>query len=163
MTSRAKTFRPVASAQRGAAMVVGLLLLMVLTVFAVSSMGFAAMDLAISGNTQYQNRAFQAADSLLQAELLRVDIVPLSAPGPLPDLAANVNRVFLDNGGQNIATASATTSYEATAALSGWQIGGGGGFIAHHFRIEAQATSTRGASATHAQGYYLIGPAGAGP
>ncbi len=49
--------------QRGAALVVGLLLLLVLTVLAISGMTMATLDLQMAGNHQFEERAFQAAEA----------------------------------------------------------------------------------------------------
>ena len=59
--------------QRGAALVVGLLLLLVLTILAISGMTTATLELQMAGNRQYQERAFQAAeapDTLFQRDTL---------------------------------------------------------------------------------------------
>jgi type IV pilus assembly protein PilX len=144
--------------QRGAALIVGLLMLVVLTVLAVTGMSTAAMELAMAGNQQQSNRAFEAAASLLEAELRRSDVAPLAAPGALPALPAHVARTFLDGDGQVVATASAGTDYLATTGLAGWQLGTGQGFDAHHFEAQAGGTAARGAATNQTQGYYLIGP-----
>ena len=44
--------------QSGAALVVGLLLLLVLTILAISGMTTATLELQMAGNEQYQERAF---------------------------------------------------------------------------------------------------------
>src|SRR5262245_813742 len=50
------------SRQTGATLVVGLVLLLVLTVLGVSGMNTATMEIAMAGNTQYQQDAFQMAE-----------------------------------------------------------------------------------------------------
>ncbi|HHQ15129.1 MAG TPA: hypothetical protein ENK16_08860 [Chromatiales bacterium] len=62
------TFHPPAR-QHGAALIVGLVLLMVLTVLAVSTMRTASLELMMAGNTQFRENAFQAAQSGIQATL----------------------------------------------------------------------------------------------
>jgi type IV pilus assembly protein PilX len=49
--------------QSGAALVVGLLLLLVLTILAISGMTTASLELQMAGNEQYQERAFQSAEA----------------------------------------------------------------------------------------------------
>jgi type IV pilus assembly protein PilX len=64
--NRCRTFTPrrrLPSRQRGAALVVGLLLMLVLTLLAISGMTTASNELQMAGNEQYQERAFQAADA----------------------------------------------------------------------------------------------------
>ena len=51
------------SRQRGAALVVGLVVLLMLTLLGVSSMNMTSLELRITGNTQNKNIAFQWADS----------------------------------------------------------------------------------------------------
>ena len=152
--------RPVreAARERGTALVIGLLLLLVLTVFAISGMSTATMELVMAGNSQFEARAFEAAESVLDAELRRPDLIPPPAPALLPDVAANIDRDFLDQGGNPIATATARTRYLESTDLAGWQLGGPTSFDAHHFEAAATATAGRGASASHLQGFFVIGP-----
>src|SRR5689334_5739850 len=49
--------------QSGAALVVGLILLIVITIMAVSSMNTASLDLIMAGNEQFRGRAFTAAEA----------------------------------------------------------------------------------------------------
>ena len=55
--------------QTGAALIVGLVLLMVLTILAISTMRTASLELMMAGNTQFRENAFQAAQSGIQATL----------------------------------------------------------------------------------------------
>jgi Tfp pilus assembly protein PilX len=52
--------------QTGAALVVGLVLMMVLTILAISTMRTATLELLIAGNAQYRERAFQLAETGLR-------------------------------------------------------------------------------------------------
>ena len=54
------------SKQSGAALVVGLVLLMVLTILAISTMRTATLGLLMAGNAQYKERAFQLAETGLR-------------------------------------------------------------------------------------------------
>ena len=51
--------------QRGAALVVGLVLLLVLTLLAVSTMRTASLELLMAGNAQYRENAFRLAEAAL--------------------------------------------------------------------------------------------------
>jgi type IV pilus assembly protein PilX len=144
--------------QRGAALVIGLLLLVVLTVLAVSGMSTATMELAMAGNNQHSNRAFEAASSVLESELRRTDLEPLAVPGDLPDIPANVGRAYDDGAGNAIATANAHTSYLATTGTAGWQLGTSHAFSAHHFESRSDGNAAKGASTNQLQGFYIIGP-----
>ncbi len=53
------------SKQVGAALIVGLVVLMMLTLLGVSNMNMTSLELRIAGNTQNRNLAFQTADSTI--------------------------------------------------------------------------------------------------
>ena len=65
MTTSQRSLFPQAGPRRetGAALVVGLILLLVLTLLAISGMTTASLELQMAGNAQYQERAFQRADA----------------------------------------------------------------------------------------------------
>lgn len=52
--------------QSGAALVVSMILLIAITLMAVSSMGNASLDLIMAGNEQFHSRAFFAAEAALE-------------------------------------------------------------------------------------------------
>jgi len=146
--------------ERGAALVMGILLLLTLTILAVSGLAAAVLELRMAGNVQYQERAFQAAEYAIEQALASPDlgtnytysspkVVPASGsppavPGSPPDTYAY--RMYYD------------------AALGGTPLpgraGASSGLEAYHFVIEATGHSARGASARHVQGFFLVGPAG---
>jgi Tfp pilus assembly protein PilX len=144
--------------QRGAALAVGLLMLVILTVLAITGMSTATMELTMASNTQQGDRAFESAASVLESELRRDDIAPPAAPGALPAIAANTARNYLDLAGKTVATATAQTTYVATTGTAGWQIGTSHAFSAHHFEARSNAVAAKGAAASQLQGYYVIGP-----
>lgn len=63
----------ISSRQRGAALVVGLVLMMVLTILAISTMRTATLELLMAGNAQYKERAFQLAETGLRDAIGQVD------------------------------------------------------------------------------------------
>ncbi len=144
--------------QRGAALVVSLILLLVLTIIAIVGMSTATLELAMAGNMQYQNSAFEAADSIVEAELTRNDIAPMNNPGAMPLIVTNQNREFRDPTSRLVATASAATNYFGLTGVSGWQLGGATSFAAFHFEINGVSAAAQGATASHRQGYYVVGP-----
>ncbi|MCW9004372.1 MAG: PilX N-terminal domain-containing pilus assembly protein, partial [Gammaproteobacteria bacterium] len=56
--------------QEGAALVIGLLMLLVMTLLGVSSMSTTTTSLKMSVNTQIQNSAFQVAATVLNQSLV---------------------------------------------------------------------------------------------
>ena len=56
--------------QSGAALVIALILLVALSLMAISSMNTASLDLIMAGNEQYRSRAFAAAETGVQNAIL---------------------------------------------------------------------------------------------
>jgi type IV pilus assembly protein PilX len=139
--------------QRGAALVIGLLLLLVLTVLAISGMNSASVEFLMAGNDQFRQNAFQASETGIEQALVvgnfnpGVAVAPLIA-GPVPG--------------------SATDSYNAQVQL---QLGGctlpvygssAGTVNAYQYDITSTGTSTRNSTALHTQGVQVIAPLGSG-
>ena len=150
--------------QEGAALVVGLILLVVVTVLAIAGMNTATTELAIARNDQNYENAFQAAETGLEIALASG---PFSTAGrsigPLPvnaaDLASARETVRVD-----IAFEDATLVPDKAFSL-----GVGSGIAAYHFVATATAESNRiagggdtdrDASAVHTQAFYVVGPSG---
>jgi Tfp pilus assembly protein PilX len=144
--------------QRGVALVVSLVLLVVLTLLAVVGMGGSTLELAMAGNAQYQENAFEAAEAAVESEMQRNDIAPTDVPGALPNLPANTGRNFVDDAGIVQATANGQTWYRRASPATGWELGGGTKFSAYHFDSIGSSTAPRGATDQHVQGYYVVGP-----
>jgi type IV pilus assembly protein PilX len=70
--------------QRGAALIVGLVLMMVLTILAISTMRTSTLELSMAGNTQYREKARQLAEAGIADAMDQIDngLVPLSATNP---------------------------------------------------------------------------------
>ena len=67
--------------QRGAALIVGLVLMTVLTLLAVSTMRTSTLELAMAGNAQYHEQAVQLAEAGVEDAIRRIDddIITLQA------------------------------------------------------------------------------------
>lgn len=152
--------RPSRDAQRGAALAVGLMLLLILTVLGVSGMITATLELQMSGNAQFQERAFQAAEFGIEQAINAPDLstsytmaspkaVPASGAAPsVPGTSADSYKYSL--------------YYDSTAGSTPVPGGGyslGTGLEAYHFVTESTGTSTRGAQDVHVQSFYILGPA----
>lgn len=146
------------AAERGIALVVSLVMLVVLTLLAVVGMSASTLELTMAGNAQHQENAFEAAEAVVEVEMRRNDIAPLAAPGQLPAIPANTGRRFTDAGGIVQATGTGTTWYRRTSPATGWELGGGTKFQAYHFDSIGDGTAPRGAADQHVQGYYVVGP-----
>ena len=141
--------------QNGAALVVALVLLVVVTVLAVSGMNTATTELAIARNTQNYENAFQAAEAGLEQAL---------AQGRFNTLA-NVNLAQNVNAYDSV---TALIEFEDSSLVPDRAFSMGGGVSAYHFIATATASSKRegvagnatdrDAGAVHTQAFYVVGP-----
>ena len=136
--------------QNGAALVVGLILLLVLTILAVSGVMTSTLELRMVGNTQLQERAFQAAEVAVEdalANSLLSTSVPVNQPTiPNPNSPNDAYSYQLRYVGQ-------TT---LGSGMTGYSIGSA--FQAYHFQVDASGTGPGNALAQHTQSFYIVGP-----
>ena len=141
--------------QTGAALVVGLLLLVVITVLAISGMNTATTELAMARNDQAYEDAFQAAETGLAAAL---------SQGQFETSTTSTIPVFTSEN-QDIST---TIEFEDATLVPdmAFSLGVGSGIAAYHFIATSEAKVMRDAkkptdrdsAATHTQAFYIIGP-----
>jgi hypothetical protein len=158
------------ASQRGAALVVGLLLLLVLTLLAVSGMNTASVELVMAGNTQYYQNAFQAAETAIEQGYVHgtfnpgsVYRIPALAP-PAEDGEEDEEETPAAPGypipGSStdyfIATITPQLNGQAQPALwgSSWD-----SFSTYHFEVRGEGISARNARADNRQGVAVISPA----
>lgn len=145
--------------QDGAVLVIGLVLLTVITVLAVSGMNTATTELAMARNDQSSENAFQAAEAGLALALGQPNF-PTASP---LNLTQNIN----SNDSVSVAVEFEQETIVTDRAFS---LGvGSGGVSAFHFVASADASSERAgignttdrdASASHSQAFYIVGPQG---
>jgi type IV pilus assembly protein PilX len=136
---------PPRNRQRGAALVVGLILLAVLTLLAISGMNTASTELVMAGNEQYRQQAFQASETGIERELLILsDIAPGSGPVKKDiDLGSNAKlNVLITYRGEGSVQNHSTN------------------FVGFHYDVRSNGTSSRNASALHWQGAYYVNQVG---
>jgi len=133
--------------QKGAALVVGLIMLLVLTLLAVSGMNSASLEFIMAGNEQYRSNAFQAAEAGIEQTLAQGAFNPGAGAQTL-------------NG-----TTTATDSWAAsiTPQLGGTPLPAIWGnswnsFSTYHFEISSTGTAVRSANAINLQGVAVISP-----
>ncbi len=141
--------------QDGAALVVGLVLLVVITVLAISGMNTATTELAMARNDQNYENAFQAAETGLENALSQGSFSTL----------ANANLVYNINTNDSVTT---VIVFEDSTLVPdrAFSLGVGSGIAAYHFNAIATAeskrdaggTTDRDASAVHSQAFYKVGP-----
>ena len=140
--------------QQGAALVIALILLLVLTLLAVSGMNSASLEFVMAGNEQYHTNAFQAAEAGIEQSIAQEQ--GAAQPwNPDPLLPAN---------NYNGAT-TATDSWTASVALQNNGVGNPappgyslGTFTQYYFEVQSAGVSTRGANAAHVQGISKLAP-----
>lgn len=140
--------------QQGAALVVGLILMVVITVLAISGMNTATTELAMARNDQSYEFAFQAAETGLEAALSQGSF----------DTLVNVNLTQTVNPHDSV---TAIVSFEDSTMVPdrAFSMGAGSGIAAYHFNAVATAESKfaaggtdKDASAVHTQAFYVVGP-----
>jgi type IV pilus assembly protein PilX len=139
------------SRQRGAALIVGLILLLVLTVLGVSTMRTAALELVMAGNVQFRENAFQLASSGLDTVLqqARDNTVPLNAAvGWQQDLGTTRVEALRGEFDTSISYLGESSPYSGYSASE---------FRLQHFQVDAEGrTDQRGARSIQSQGIYLV-------
>jgi type IV pilus assembly protein PilX len=135
-----------AASQRGATLIVGLVLLLVLTVVGVSGMNTATMEINMAANTQFQQDAFQMTED-------GVDMV-LATRDYTTDAARTLDWI----GGGAESDRRAVTTYRMNtdvpdAAFSSDEV------EAFHFDIRAVGRGSRNAQSEHVQSFYVVGRA----
>lgn len=134
--------------QQGIALVVSLIVLMVITMLAVTGMNTARLELLMAGNLQFGEQAFQAAEAGIERRFMAENF------GNNANTTETINNFTVD----------LTVEYLGTGPVedAGFSLGDGDGqFQAHHFSITSQANGSaavKNASNSIVQGLYFIGP-----
>ena len=141
--------------QQGAALVVGLMLLVVITILAISGMNTATTELALARNDQAYENAFQAAETGLETALAQGQFATTGNTALTQTITSN----------QNIST---TIQFEDSTLVpdKAFSLGVGSGIAAYHFLATSQAefrrdpgnVTDRDSTATHTQAFYVVGP-----
>ncbi|MBT8089092.1 MAG: pilus assembly PilX N-terminal domain-containing protein [Gammaproteobacteria bacterium] len=144
-----------ANKQRGAVLVISLLLLVVITTLAISGMNTATTELAMARNDQNYEYAFQAAETGLETAI---------AQGGFNTLAETDLGQYVINANDEVTT---KIRFEDSTLVPdrAFSLGVGSGVSAYHFLATAEAKSKRAAggtdrdsSAIHTQAFYVVGP-----
>jgi Tfp pilus assembly protein PilX len=151
MTMRRPHPEALPARERGAALVIGLLLLAALTLIAIAGLRSAAVELIMSGNAQFYSNAFQASETGIEQSFATGTYNP-GAPAQV--LQANVPGSATDAYTSTIAPQNGGNPLPALWGNS-WN-----SFSTYHFQVQSVGTAARGAAATHNQGVMVIAPAG---
>jgi len=145
--------------QQGAALIVGLMLLVVITILAVSGMNTATTELALARNDQTYENAFQAAETGLETALAQggfntTAVIPVTSP----------------TSSYEVITTSIQYEESTLVPDRAFSLGSGSSIAAYHFTATSQAqylmspgnVTDRDATAVHTQAFYIVGPGSAG-
>ena len=145
--------------QRGAALVIGLILLVVITLLAVVGMNIANTELASATSEQVRLRAFNAAETGIEARLqtLRTDATTSTVPDTRAAVA--VENAPLNTVTDEVAdTYSTVTTYRGEGSmLSRYSAGT---FVGFHYSVESTGQSVRNAEAVHTAGAFIVNALG---
>jgi type IV pilus assembly protein PilX len=142
-----KQMERIPTRERGAALIVGLVLLLIMTVLGVSGMGTAALELVMAGNAESQQDAFQAAETGIDIAIDRRNWTTF-APTDLENIVIGAGSV------EGETVNSDCTIYPNSAFSAGVT----GGVMAYHFDTDVVGTGPRGARSSHTQSFYVAGP-----
>jgi type IV pilus assembly protein PilX len=131
--------------QQGAALIIGLLLLLVLTLLAVSGMRSASEELIMAGNEQYRQDAFQGAEAGIE-QAINTGIYDGATTNTVPGTV-----------GATPYTATITPQYGGATftGVSGSSSDAAAGIF---YEIASQGTSARAAQVTTWQGVMQLVP-----
>ena len=151
--------------QRGAALAVGLILLVVMSMLGLSALRGSNIQVKLAANYQFKEIAFQAADENIRTTVHEADGVRPPPDGEQNILIEAINapdtpptRQISDSTAGTQATA--TVTYDGSRAAPGFSLGAGdGAFVAHRYDIDAQATGPAPSARSNIrQGISRIGP-----
>jgi len=138
--------------QRGAALVVGLILLAIVTLLAIGGMNTAALELIMAGNEQYRQKAFEASEAGIEVGLTK--IATIAQDGEDHEATGNVPGAV---SGEKYTTQSKYMGDDLN--IPGFSTGK---FVGFHYQISSTGTSARSAQALQQQGAFVIQSAGGG-
>jgi type IV pilus assembly protein PilX len=138
---------PSSHRQQGAALVIGLVLLVVLTLLAISGMNSASLEFIMAGNEQYRTNAFQSAEAGIEQSMAQGLFNPGAGAQALANAAADVN----------IWTATVTPQLGGAPQPAMWG-NSWNSFSTYHFEVQSTGTAVRTAQAINLQGVAVISP-----
>ncbi len=141
--------------QRGVVLAITLILVMVLSLLGTAGLVTSVLELRMAANAQYQARAFAAAEFAIEQAI--------HTPGLATSISYVSPLVVPASGAAPAVPGSPPDSYSyqvyfdtATDPVSGGEAVEG--LRAYHFVVEATGMSSRGATDSHVQGFYVLGP-----
>ncbi len=140
--------------QRGATLIIGLVLLLVMSILAISTMNSSTFGLAMVGNMQYAETAFQMAETGVEVAIDSGPFNPSGTP-PIPETAIE------DLDGVEIGTYASATDFQLCGGMpagASTSISSEETYSSYHFEITSTGTAERGSTSQHIQDFSLLGP-----
>ena len=146
------------SRQRGAALIVGLVLLAVITLLAVVGMNISNSELASANSEQIRIRAFQAAEAGLENGIFMVEggKAKGTRASPHAEDAVGAEGSPEDEDGNAIDTYTLTTARQGVGSAPGY----GSQFSAFHFSVQSDGRSARNTLVTNEVGAFVVNGTG---
>lgn len=138
--------------QRGAALVIGLILLMILTLLAFTGVSGSITELAMANNEQYQRNAAQAASAGIEDTIPQLAAVPTT-----PGAAAVIDGPTALPGAPDDRY---TTSTRYVGEEHSLPQSSADKFIGLHYVIDSNGQSVRNARESQTQGVMVVAAAG---
>ena len=147
--------------QSGAALIIGLVLLAILTLLTASSMNSSTVSLRMADNVKQAGLAFQAAESAL-ADSLNFGPALALTNDSVPDQIIQRNDAdheaysyeVISGDPSSMVDVQVTTRFkDALQPLLGTDLG-----LNLHFELQADSTAGRGARSSHRQGFFVFAP-----
>ncbi len=139
--------------ERGAALVIGLIMLLILTILAFTGVNTATTELAMASNEQFRRNAADASAAGVEEA-----IASLGAVGSVPGASASLPEAAL--GDDEATTFTTTTRYVGDE--TGLPQSSVDKFIGLHYEIESVGTSARNARDVQTQGVMVVAATGGG-
>lgn len=161
-----KSFPMPPNRQHGAALVVGLVLLLILTLLGVSGLGTATTEVRLADNKKQREFAFQAAESGVNEAILSGGLLSIDG-SEVENSAVRNDIVYVydhQDAAQNVPAAqvnvTVTTRYRGEGDIPAGvdSTAFDANFSAIHFVAHGEATGQRGARASVRRGFFIPGP-----
>lgn len=141
-------------AQRGAALVVALVLLMVLTILAFTGLNTSITEIAMANNEQFRRSAAQSAADGIEGAIAGLAAVPTTRDSPA-----------VESGWRNVA-GSPVNRYNTRSRFLGEEHNlpqsSADKFVGLHFSIDSEGQSSRKARDQQTQGVFVVAATGGG-
>jgi type IV pilus assembly protein PilX len=136
--------------QRGAALIVGLMLLVIITLLAVTAVGTSTTELVMAGNEQFRERAFQAAEAGIETAYRKVGSGDADVPFDFG--------TYLDNNNVAMSDPTDIVSTRIEPFGANTLVGNSSKFIGQVFRLTSTGQSARNSQSVHEAGVWVLSP-----